>query len=230
MNRRIATSREAGFTLVELMVATTLAGLVVVAAAMLIMQVSGARHRMELRAEHDAQADAAIHAITTAIQNAFRNPGDEPPLFEGIRETYDGKPADRLRLFTIGNGSVRPGQPESGIHEVEFALEHAADRPFADLVRRTDPTRNTPPDAGGVVDRVASNITALEFLYFDGEVWTPEWPAQLGRLPIAVRVKLGVSLAPDRNVARPYSRLIHLPLLPEFERNTPEIEGGADAG
>ena len=78
---------------------------------------------MSLAADHDAQVDAAIHAITTAIQNAFRNSGDEPPLFEGIRETFDGKPADRLRLFTLGNGQVRPGQPESGINEVEFTLD-----------------------------------------------------------------------------------------------------------
>ena len=221
MTRRLARTRAAGFTLAELLVATTLAGLVVVAAATLILQVSGARHRMELRAEHDAQADAAIHAITTALQNAFRNPGDEPPLFEGSRETFDGKPADRLRLFTIANGVVRPGQPESGIVEVEFALRQTAERPFADLVRRTDPTRNTPPDTGGVIDRVASNITALEFQYFDGEVWLTEWPVVLRRLPVAVRVKIGVSLDPDRGVSRPYSRLIHLPMLPEFQGDTP---------
>ncbi len=211
-----ATRRSAGgFTLLELVVAASLVGLVAAAGVTLTNQLGEARLRAERAAAHHAEADAAISAIGTALQNLFRNHERRPLAFVGTQQTLDGRPADRLRFFTVSDAPVRPGSPESDVHEVEFYLEAAEENGPAVLMQRTDPTRNAEPDGGGVLERVAGQIVALSFEYFDGQQWAVDWPEDLSRLPVAVRVRVGVRLGESGETVRSHQRLVYLPRMPE---------------
>ncbi len=216
-------SGRAGFTLIELLITAGIVGLVVAAGSTLTFQVTEARQRLGVRSAHHAEADAALSAIADALRHNFRNPAPEaepPILFEGLDDEFDMRPADRLRFFRASDRPVRGTSPESDVHEVEFWLQEQPEQRYPALMRRTDPTRNDQPDGGGVVDRLAVNIVALDFTYFDGERWTPDWPAYLELWPAAVRVRLSVALdleAEDDHPAatRSYTRLIYLPWMPE---------------
>ena len=220
---RRAPRRPRGFTLIELMVAGMIAALIIGAAWSITGQVASARQRLDLRSAHFAAADAALHAVESALRQTFRNPNPEasPAItFVGLDDVYDGRPADRLRFWRVSDERVRDGYPESDVHEVEFYLEPIDDEsPYPALLRRTDPTRNELPDEGGVVELIAENVIAMDLTYFDGEVWTDDWPDYLETWPQIVRLRLSVAfdleVDPDLPAAaRPYSRLIYLPWMP----------------
>ncbi|MEM1109523.1 MAG: type II secretion system protein GspJ [Planctomycetota bacterium] len=220
--------RAGGFTLIELLVAASLVGIVLAASAILTYQVSRARGNVDKLAAHHAEADAALRAITSALSQQFRNTRDDPPVFVGADEEYDGRPADRLRFFTVSNRVIRPEQPESDVHEVEFYLEPQNGEPYPALLRRTDPTRNEIPDGGGVIELVARGIGGFDVEYFDGARWLTDWPEFLNTSPTAVRVTVGVSLDEEAETLRPYRRLIHFPMMPglEGESGGTSIENG----
>lgn len=204
-----------GFTLIELLVAASLVGIVLAAGATLVFQVSQARANVDQLAEHHAEADAALRTIASALSQQFRNTGEDNRFFIGTDDEVDGRPSDRIRFFAVSNRIIRPGEPESDVHQIEFYLEPQDGEPFPSLLRRTDPTRNEEPDEGGVIELIARGVGALDFEYFDGTQWLPDWPEFLGSSPTALRVTVGVSLDDEAGTMRPYRRLIYFPMMPE---------------
>ena len=97
------------------------------------------------------------------------------------------------------------------MREIEFFLSPTNDSPFLSLLRRTDPTRNLLPDGGGVVERVADNIVALNLLYHDGQQWLDEWPARIGQPPQIVRVEITVVTDPQHQRTATFRRLVNFP-------------------
>ena len=208
-----------GFTLIELMVAAALVGMVLVAASSLVWQTTAARSRVQRLTGHHAEADAAIAAVASSLRNGFRNPGEnEAVLFEGLDEELDLRPADRVRFRSVSERVIRQGEPESDVHEVEFWLEAVEGEAWPSLLRRTDPTRNAEPDGGGVIERVAGPVAGFDVSYFDGTSWVPDWPAYLEAWPEAVRVRVAVPVDVGAgpgdvggDALRTYQRLVYLP-------------------
>lgn len=221
-----------GFTLIELLVAASLVGIVLAAGATLTFQVSQARANVDKLAEHHAEADAALRTIASALSQQFRNTGEDNRFFIGTDDEVDGRPSDRIRFFAVSNRIIRPGEPESDVHQIEFYLEPQDGEPYPALLRRTDPTRNEEPDEGGVIELIARGVGALDFEYFDGAQWLADWPEFLGSSPAALRVTVGVSLDDEAGTMRPYRRLIYFPMMPEpgGAGASPGGAGGQDSG
>ncbi len=235
------------FTLIEMMVVVSLIGIVVAGGAAMIAQAGKMRQRTESASTLDADAYAALDAVVFALRNTHRPRGADAQngwwVFEGADETLDGRPADRLRFFTVDHRPVRPDQPEGDVREVAFSLE-PGDGPggLPYLRRRTDPTLQvveTLLGGGGVADRVAENVIAFDIEYFDGLMWQIEWPASLQQVPTAVRVRVAVSQVGDGTTSPrvvSHSRLIHLPHWPTLRDDTgvategTEDQDGGDAG
>ncbi len=203
----------AGFTLIELLVAASLIGMILATGATLTMQVSQSRQRLDQLSEHHGVADAALRALVTPLQSLYRAASRDDLVFVGIDNETDGRPADSLTFLTASNRVIRPGHPESDVHEIEFSLESPGgdDRPM--LMRRTDPTRNALPDGGGVLEVVARDVVSLDFEYFEAGQWLTDWPEYYGRLPQAMRVSVGIDFPNGQE--RIYRRLIYWPAMPE---------------
>ncbi len=210
-----ACHRAAGFTLAELVIVSALIGLIVMSSGTMMWQVSGARNRVDRHERVQADADAAVRSITTAIANAYRPGADDFGVFIGVDEQVRGLDADSLRLMSVSRRVVRPGEPEHDVHSVEFRLADSPDGTGLALTKRTDPTRNIPDDEGGVVDRIASGLVSLNFEYFDGAVWQTRWPESMGALPAAVKVTVALVDTEQPGDITAYTRMIALPLLPD---------------
>ena len=183
--------RQAGFTLVELIVATTLTTLVAGSTVAILRSAAAAKDRAQTQLALQQQARAAVLSIATALANADRYP-DRDPLFEGVDDWLGDMPADRIRFFTLSRKNVRWGQPESDLKECEFFLAQLTEQAMPALMRRTDPTRNEVPDDGGVVECIAENILGLNLVYHDGIAWCEDWPQGTRGWPVAVRIELAV--------------------------------------
>ncbi len=202
--------QQAGLTLVELIVAITLTTLVVGSTVGILRSTAAARNRAQNQLALQQQARAAVLAIATALANADRYP-DRDALFEGLEDWLGDMPADRIRFFTVSTRKVRWGQPESDLKECEFYLAQPPDKPFALLMRRTDPTRNETPDDGGVLECIAENILGLNFAYHDGIGWCKDWPQDTNGWPLAVRIELAVLAEDDPRKTWTTSRTVTFP-------------------
>jgi len=187
----ISPKRNSGFTLAELVVATTITVLVSGSTVAILRSMSVARQRANHQMSLQQEARAAVNAIATALRNAYRL-GGEQGVLEGTSVRLEQMPADRLRFFTISRPEVRQEQPESDMKECEFFLSEPTDESPGALMRRIDPTWNEQPDEGGVVHCVAENIVGLEFAYHDGTGWLDEWSPDIKDWPLAIRIRLAV--------------------------------------
>lgn len=208
-----------------------LAALVTLGGVALLRQVAVGRQRAEQRATATREAAAAIDAVAASLANAYRPRQGDRVLFEGIDATLNDRPADRLRLRTLGVRGVRGGERESDVREVEYALAAGGDGRVPRLVQRIDPTRNREPDGGGVLQTAAVQVLSMNLAYFDGAAWTSAWPVELQRLPRAVRVEIAVVELDQRGEPRrgpadvvTVARLVSLPPLAGRDA---EGEGGA---
>lgn len=177
-----------GFTLVELLVALMVTVLLVGSAAAMLRSVARAREVMETRVHGGQEASVALRAITSALRNAYRPVTDDDVLLEGGLERSEPFPVARVHFRAVDRRIIRVGQPESDVHEIEFFIRD--DGRNSTLMRRTDPTRNPPPDGGGVVEPLASDIVGLNVQYLDGQKWLDRWPESEKRWPTAINVCL----------------------------------------
>src|SRR5690606_32802021 len=163
--------RTSGFTLVELLVAATVAALVVGSAGLMLSHVTAAHKRVDRQMRLQQEARAAADAIALALRNAYRPSLDDTADLLGEDGWIGDFPADRIRFYSVSWEPVRRGWPESDVRLVEFfILEPPEDLPDQQpvLMRRLDPTRNPEPDEGGVLDRVAQGVLGLDIAYYDG--------------------------------------------------------------
>lgn len=217
-----------GFTLAELIVATTVTVLLSGATVGVIRGVAGARLRVQRQDALQAEARAAVETIAVALRNAHRTPGD-PCLLQGTDGWRGDLPNDRIRFFTVTDHPVRPGTPESDVVECEFRLSqpgkkapqkqwhHRITGGRAVLLRRLDPTRNKAPDQGGVVELIAREVVAMDFTYYDGVEWRPEWSQKDKSWPLAVRISVAVRTKDEPRKVWTATRTVNFPRRPEAE-------------
>ncbi len=187
-----ARHRHSGFTLVELIVATTLTVMIAGSTLLILRGVSTARRGLDRQMAVQQQARVAIRAITTALRNGCRSGKLETKLV-GLAGDPRENPSDRFRLFVVSRRTIRTGKPESDVKEMEFFLRGPRTNSPPGLMRRTDPTRNELPDGGGVLECVAENVVAMELKYHDGVRWRPDWPEKMRTWPLAVRIRLVIA-------------------------------------
>ena len=218
-------ARPGGFTIAELIVATTLTSLVSGSTVAIMRSTGAARRLVDTQMLLQQRARAGASAITAALRNASRSSGNDTVL-EGTDDWIGPMPSDRIRLLVVRRGPVRPGQPESDVKECEFFLSwppgqdpEGGDGSPPMLMRRTDPTRNETPDGGGVVEVVADNVVSLDLAYHDGIEWRPDWPKETKGWPMAIRIRLAVLADAESrrsdSAARPkawtISRIVNFP-------------------
>jgi len=207
--RRDTPNRRRAFTLVELLVVLMITVLLIGSAAAMLRSVAGAREVVDKRLQGEEAATMALRTMCTALRNAYRPITDDDVYFEGMQEQSDPNAIDRVRFRALDRRIIRKGQPESDVKTIEFFLRQEG-QTFT-LMRRTDPTVNLPPDTGGVVEPLATDIMGLEIEYYDAGKWLERWPESQKRWPTAVNVTL--TFVADQSTHRQGSvnRLVNFP-------------------
>lgn len=202
-------SRQNGFTLVELLVALTVAGLVVAAAHAALGALSDAASRSRA-AREPVQAGAAARAMLEGWMRAAAAPDSTRP-FLGTHRTDGREAVDELSFFISDAGSLRPGP-----QRVRLWVDRDLLTPAQGLLAELRPVRGggpAPPETLQIA-AAATGLTARYLVRLDGrDRWLAEWQSEL-LLPRAVelrltrlaRIRLG---APDEGGLPP---LLTLPL------------------
>jgi len=153
-----ARSREAGFTLVELLVAMVMAA-VVLAAASLAFQMAGATVRGGTdQAQAQQNARVAVERMIQEIRGAGYDPTGKAPAYNFTAIANQAAQALMLQNDFNGNGVLDP----AGLCDVTAVTEKVGYRLVGvDLRRSTDAPTNA------CEGTIVSGVTALNFTYLD---------------------------------------------------------------
>ncbi len=222
---RTRTSRNAGFTLIELVVVAIIIAGLASAVTVAISQTLRARSASEARQSARIRADAAVSRIAMDVHDAVR----EGDLFHARILITDraiaGVARDELLLFTRSMRVVRPNasSPEGAEFEVQYRLASdalastgrapATKKPGLTLWRRVDPIPDDVPDGGGVVSPVVEGVTAVSIEAFDSEAWRPTWDSDRDGYPHAVRI-VAVATSDDGKVTQTARSVVALDRTP----------------
>jgi type II secretion system protein J len=204
-NRKRAPQR--GFTLIELVVAGTIAAFVLTAVTFALSQLSKGRNIARDRVEAFQRASTALEALRREVSSTIRS----DDLFETrflltTREASartGGHERSDLLLF---NTSMRPTrtveyQGEGREYETQFRVED--DELGSAIWRRRDYMPDETPDGGGTAEPLADGVVGFLVEASDGDAgWRTEWDSDVDGLPKLVRmtvVSTGVPLGGEPN-------------------------------
>jgi prepilin-type N-terminal cleavage/methylation domain-containing protein len=172
---RLARRRSAsGFTLVELMIAVSVLGIVVLAVSQILMTSGKAESRTVRRARIQGDTRQTMFLMATEIRQAGADPANPPIGVIGLVTAEDAR--IRVRADLNGNGVIETAEPSE---DVTYAWDSTAK-----VI-----TRN--PGSGAAV--VDSNVTAFTFTYFDNS-GLPVVPTPLSAADAARVCQVGLTM------------------------------------
>jgi type II secretion system protein J len=176
-----------GFTLVEVLLATTISALLVMSVVSTTKSLAGSREKVERRSGRLLEARNGLEAIVAALRNVRRDGAGKDAIVLGHDS---GGQNDRINLLVIGDRRARHEGEESDQYEMMFYLWTPEGGGTPLLMCRKDHALDDHPEEGGVATVVAEGIVGLTFEYYDGEQWKQEWSELETKPPRAVRVTL----------------------------------------
>ncbi len=226
----------AGFTLLEIMVATTILGIVLMSIYGVLARTLAAKNRAEERAEIYATGREAVLRVAGELESALSPCPPPRALFRGIPGTGQGW-TDAVTFEAVVPRLAGLNQNRGGRAVISYWAIPVPDRPqVLALLRQEmyqpgpvavndqDPNA-TPAPAQSVPEYVLEEMAGISFKYFDvttGQwvnAWDTEPEAQQAaadpqqpppRLPGAIEVT--VYLADSDGAVHPFSTIVDLPL------------------
>ena len=162
-----ARQSEAGLTLVEVLLALMIAGLLLTGLFMTMGQVVRSRSSLANRSTPHTVGPAILDAMTRDLSNVYFYDFADNDCFRGTDVTLNGKEADSLSFLSCSKTYApeeytgRDDLRHSFVNEVGYRLKRGpSGSPFLELWRREDFHVDAEPHAGGdnvlVYDKVAS--------------------------------------------------------------------------
>ncbi|HVN88689.1 MAG TPA: prepilin-type N-terminal cleavage/methylation domain-containing protein [Candidatus Binataceae bacterium] len=189
----------AGFTLLELMVAVAILGLIMVTLAGSFHAIAAGKTQAENRLAAEQQARSILWQISNEIRGAVATPNlPSHVLMIGRGQMQNNVPLDSLTMSTLDPGHRRSIE---GFGPEDIVAYSAS----AGLGRRGQFSLARSQASGLSLSGLARNssvvltnsLLSLHFRYFDGNIWTESWNSQAlppGRqLPQAVSIDLAVA-------------------------------------
>ena len=192
-----ARTRRDGFTLAELLLAISLAAVILVEAGAMFRMASRAYRRSQDEGTTASAAQDALWLIGRDVQG-ITCPTDDGRGPIMVAASVGGEDNPLLRLRTTG-AAASGGRG----HVVDYFVftDESARRL---LIRRSEPIGDNPAAAnvGRVAwEIVAQDVTDFGLRLFDGEDWTDRWdPAAAGAMPTLIEATLTVRTADGREV------------------------------
>ena len=205
MSRTLRRTAPRGFTLLELIVATTVLAFITM---LLYGAFSGMKHTRDgLTRVQDRYREGrmALSRIVRDLQSAYISQhlpiNQQLAVLKTAFVGHQSTPADRLDFNTFTNIRRDRNSHLSDQLEVSYFSEDSLETPgTTDLMRRSSQYLDVKPDKGGRIDVVATNIDLFDLAFLDPTTsqWVDSWDTtsasgQQNRMPYEVRVTLIVN-------------------------------------
>jgi prepilin-type N-terminal cleavage/methylation domain-containing protein len=202
----------AGFTLVELVISSSLMALILVSAYLCLHGAISTQRLIEPRVEVIQTARVVLAQMSADLRCAC--PLSKESEFLGVHRMSGEMEADSVDFATHNYTPRRPR--EGDFCAVSFFLDKDPQTGRLTLWRRRNPTIAPNPLSGGIREELADGVAGLRFEYSDGYEWYESWGDVEGRrksqdslrhhgnlygLPDAVRITLWLDANPKALIA-----------------------------
>ena len=188
----------AGFTLIEVLVAVSIAAIVLTAIYGVFTGVSAAKIRLEADSEAYHRARIIFDRLGREIRGAVPIGGtDGKGVFRAGRDG-DGRPFLELTTTAV----AQQGEAVTGIALIRYSLaEDRERRQGQDVLLRSErsalQSETTAANTG--LMRLAPGIEQLQLRFYNGSDWRDDWDAKLDNLPRLVELSLAMVDAEGRS-------------------------------
>lgn len=184
-------SRQSAFTLIEVIMATTLSAMVLTAAfASLSILLKAYRQQEGMYSATDT-ANLILNRMVLDLNSAFFSPHQEMTRFVVMDQQEGNFDTDSLTFISTINKAMQTGEGTSDMAEVQYYIDLDEATPERWLLRRIDATPDNDPFTGGTIALFGPQVVSLDFQCYDGTEWWPMWNSS-GSIPIAVNVTIGI--------------------------------------
>jgi len=182
-------SKRAGFTLVEILAASTITGFIALVAVGALKALTDGSERLDYNIRTAAEIRYAANTLATDLINLYRDKNKQNMQFIGMTGASGGTGDSFLLFYSLSRTKARVGEPEGEIYEVEYYLQRKDEQSV--LMRRLwpNPDKET-TEPGGILTVIAEDVDVFQVRYFDGDVWSDEWPEEMESLPELIEVTI----------------------------------------
>lgn len=224
----VRTMDNRGFTLAEILIASTISAFIALAAVGALKAVTDSSQVVDRATETAGEVRFAAQMIARDLGNLYRDSDVKSMKLVGASQESDAAGPAILTFYATGCSKARVDQPEGDVYEVEYFLTKDKDAEPAEgkqqaekfvLFRRLWPNPDKERNPGGVLTPIAENIDVFAMRFFDGKQWVTQWPEELQSIPEMVEVTL---------VTQPKER--GSPVIEKFTVDFPRLAGKAATG
>ena len=207
-----------GFTLLEMMVAVAILGIIMVMLASSFHAVAAGKTQAEARLLSNRQARAILKQVTTELRGAVQTPliaSDVTLIGQGHMQ--NGAALDTLVISTLNPGH-RPSITSFGAEElVSYSGRPNPNHPGWFMLMRQQQSALLGATAGVNVAPpvvLAANLLAFHVRYFNGNIWVESWnSASLPPgLPLPQAVAIEIQMAASHGAPVTLSTQVTLPM------------------
>jgi type II secretion system protein J len=196
--------RHKGFTLAEVLVASTISGFIAVVAVGAMNAVSRTAQTVNRVSEVTAEVRFAARMIAQDLANLYRDANPDNVKLIGVSQTSETGAPPHLCFYTVGRAKARVEQPEGDVYEVEYFLGSREESELGQvsdgsqegdkvLFRRLWPNPDKDREGRGILTPIAENIGIFSLRFYDGREWHGEWTEETKTLPRLVELTLGTT-------------------------------------
>jgi type II secretion system protein J len=224
--------RRKAFTLLELVVATSIFAIVIAATYSLFDSARGITSRAEFRAQLFQSARAALQSIEEDLRGAVMLGTAYDTGFIATNVGSEKEPLDKLEFVSVNRHTgaeydITLTDVVRGIDvsKVTYWIEQDTKRAVHGLLRERP--RELLPPSGPVhrdedVTEIAQDVVFVNFRFYDNGQWTDTWDStQTRKLPKAVEVTVHVRGEwRDEEIIEPFMSRFYLPVGAETPEKT----------
>ncbi len=195
-----------GFTLIEVMLAIAMVGLIMVAVYGTLFATIKARDQIEKESLTSKIGPNILDLIERDVAGAFCLNIHDNDVFFGEHRLIRGEPADTFHLITTTDSTILESSDDEAVRsdltEVSYQLRENPTHPdHMDLYRRQDFHVDDRIAEGGTRELVYSRIKSFQITYYkdlyEGADEYDEWDAKKrNRFPAAMRIVLSLQIDP----------------------------------
>lgn len=227
--------KKRAFTLVELLLASMMTAMILGSAFVSLSIVLKAYKELGSKTNLAETARLILDRMRADLESAFLSPHSDITRFVGYDQINGDLPADSLTFISAINKPINTGGGSSDLAEIQYYIDVDESTPERWLLRRMDYTPDTDPFSGGELALLGPRVTSLDFQYFDGMAWWPEWDSS-SEIPMAVNISLGLFEAsqpqevPKPETIKTFSTTVWLACYRESESSSSETGSGRNTG
>jgi type II secretion system protein J len=181
-------NNKTGFTLIEVMIASTIGAFISLVAVGTLKAVIYSNDMVGQNIESSSEIRFAANIIERDLINFYNPANFADTLMVGSYEELAEYNTALITFYTLNRTKARYDQPECDIYEVEYYLERKGDE--SALIRRVRPNPDPNIETLGIQTTIAEKVESFEIGYYDGENWYADWPDDMTTAPHLVEVAI----------------------------------------